>query len=81
MHRTQALLIVRGNQQRFNQVRCNQALELTPEIMAAQPGPWQQEPWHNQQQPQRAQEVEGTEVDIHISVLTARRVGAEVKND
>ncbi|MNP25895.1 hypothetical protein D3C76_1187220 [compost metagenome] len=81
MHRAQALLIVRGDQQRFNQVRGNQTLELAFEVMAAQPGPWQQERRHDQQQPQGAQEVKGTEVDIHISVLVARRVGAEVKND
>ncbi|MNP29815.1 hypothetical protein D3C76_1228580 [compost metagenome] len=66
MHRTQPLLILRGNQQVRQQVFGDVAAQTPLQVAAAAPEQWQQRGKRQQQQPEWAQEVEVAEVDLHL---------------
>ncbi|MNX89073.1 hypothetical protein D3C86_1210730 [compost metagenome] len=66
MHRTQALPVLRGDQQMRQQVRGDVAAQAPLQVLVAPPQQWQQCAEHCEQQPQGAQEMEVAEVDVHV---------------
>ncbi|MCY1412708.1 hypothetical protein D9M71_281220 [compost metagenome] len=66
VYRAQALLLAGSDQQAIEQMWRDDAVELARQVVPAQPEEGEGHAGNDQQQPERTQEVEGAEVQVHL---------------